>query len=90
MGWPTLVKAGLSSESSPCSRDDTTRRDRYCRYFICDDKLAALGWKETIPWEEGLQRTIDWYMKQDVEQYWEAADIDRALQPHPPPSGTIV
>lgn len=53
------------------------------RYYICDDKLAALGWKETIPWEEGLKKTIEWYLEQNIEEYWDAADVERALQPHP-------
>lgn len=78
------------------------------RYYICDDKLAALGkapgpracfssnllsriakslliagWKETVQWEEGLKWTIDWYMQHNVEEYWDKADIERALQPHP-------
>jgi UDP-glucose 4,6-dehydratase len=30
------------------------------RYFICDNKLKILGWKERTSWEDGLQRTIDW------------------------------
>ena len=33
-----------------------------CRYFISDDKLLALGWKERTPWKEGLKKTIDWYV----------------------------
>jgi nucleoside-diphosphate-sugar epimerase len=30
------------------------------RYYICDKKLLSLGWKETVTWEEGLARTIEW------------------------------
>ena len=32
------------------------------RYFIGGGKLAALGWSERTSWEEGLRRTIDWYL----------------------------
>lgn len=37
---------------------DRAFQDR--RYFICDAKLAALGWRERTPWEAGLQSTVDW------------------------------
>ena len=30
------------------------------RYYICDKKLLALGWKEEETWEEGIGETIDW------------------------------
>ncbi|EFN53003.1 hypothetical protein CHLNCDRAFT_7301, partial [Chlorella variabilis] len=33
------------------------------RYFICDAKLSALGWRESTPWEAGLQKTVDWYLR---------------------------
>lgn len=32
------------------------------RYYICDNKLNALGWAESTPWEEGLKKTVDWYL----------------------------
>eukprot|EP01023_Acetabularia_acetabulum_P021898 TRINITY_DN21636_c0_g1_i1.p1 TRINITY_DN21636_c0_g1~~TRINITY_DN21636_c0_g1_i1.p1 ORF type:complete len:360 (-),score=79.21 TRINITY_DN21636_c0_g1_i1:967-2046(-) len=53
------------------------------RYFIGCEKLAALGWVEKTPWEVGLQKTVDWYLKCDVNSYWESAEIEGALQPHP-------
>ena len=53
------------------------------RYFICDKKLAALGWKETTSWKDGLQRTVDWYLKQGFASYWESGDVENALRPHP-------
>lgn len=41
------------------------------RYFISNDKLVALGWQETTPWELGLQMTIDWYMAlPNPAEYW--------------------
>lgn len=30
------------------------------RYYIGSDKLAQLGWKEEMGWEEGLKKTIEW------------------------------
>ena len=34
------------------------------RYFISDDKLQALGWKERTQWKDGLSKTIEWYLKE--------------------------
>lgn len=41
-----------------------------CRYFICDAKLSALGWRESTPWEAGLQKTVDWYLRH-AEDHWD-------------------
>lgn len=46
------------------------------RYFICDQKLAGLGWTERTSWEEGLQKTIDWYLKHGFSSYWEHGDVE--------------
>ena len=54
-----------------------------CRYFICDKKLAALGWRERTPWADGLRRTVDWYLKNGLAAYWERGDVENALRPHP-------
>ena len=32
------------------------------RYTINSDKLAELGWKELISWEDGMGATVDWYV----------------------------
>lgn len=52
------------------------------RYYIGSDKLAALGWKESVTWEEGLKKTIDWYLATNCEEYWQG-DLEAALRPHP-------
>lgn len=52
------------------------------RYYIGCDKLRALGWSEKTTWEEGLKKTIDWYLATKCDQYWKG-DIEVALQPHP-------
>ncbi|GMH44072.1 hypothetical protein BSKO_12006 [Bryopsis sp. KO-2023] len=52
------------------------------RYFIGCDKLASLGWKERTSWEEGLEKTISWYLKHGFE-YWDKANVEAALEPHP-------
>lgn len=53
------------------------------RYYICDTKLATLGWKERTSWEEGLKRTVDWYLAHGFKDYWNTADVEAALAPHP-------
>jgi UDP-glucose 4,6-dehydratase len=54
------------------------------RYFICDEKLAALGWKEETQWETGLTSTVRWYMEHGCQGWWDPAALEPALQPHPP------
>ncbi len=52
------------------------------RYYICDKKLAALGWTEKTSWEVGLKKTIDWYIEHGFESRW-VGDVERALAAHP-------
>ena len=32
------------------------------RYSISNDKLKQLGWRESVPFEDGLRQTVDWYL----------------------------
>jgi UDP-glucose 4,6-dehydratase len=52
------------------------------RYYIGNDKLAALGWTERTSWEDGLRKTIAWYMDYKDAGYW-VGDVEQALLPHP-------
>ncbi|KAM1822387.1 hypothetical protein ACFX1X_024810 [Malus domestica] len=49
------------------------------RYFLDDSKLKSLGWSERTLWEEGLRKTMEWYVKNP--QWW--GDVSGALLPHP-------
>ena len=49
------------------------------RYTIDNSALEALGWKELMPWEEGLKRTVEWYKTYSVRY----ANIEQALVAHP-------
>ncbi|KAJ0090353.1 hypothetical protein Patl1_12671 [Pistacia atlantica] len=49
------------------------------RYFLDDQKLKRLGWKERTAWEEGLKMTMEWYTKNP--HWW--GDVSGALNPHP-------
>lgn len=54
------------------------------RYYICDKKLALLGWREEHDWDMGLKKTIDWYLRHThAQEYWEHGDLEVALRPHP-------
>lgn len=35
------------------------------RYAMRGDKILALGWRPVVPWEEGLRRTVEWYISND-------------------------
>ncbi|WIA24138.1 hypothetical protein OEZ85_013733 [Tetradesmus obliquus] len=59
------------------------------RYYIGNSKLASLGWKETTAWEEGLKKTIDWYMATKCDEYWQG-DLESALKAHPVLLGTNI
>ncbi|RDY06954.1 Trifunctional UDP-glucose, partial [Mucuna pruriens] len=49
------------------------------RYFLEDQKLKSLGWSERTTWEEGLKKTMDWYINNP--DWW--GDVTGALLPHP-------
>ena len=53
------------------------------RYFISSEKLMKLGWEPKVGFDEGLQRTIDWYAK--VSKDWWEVGTDSALAAHPVP-----
>ncbi|CAK1362799.1 unnamed protein product [Cercospora beticola] len=50
-----------------------------CRYAVNGDKLAKLGWKQRVSFEEGLAQCVEWYQK--FPTWW--GDIDRILTPFP-------
>jgi dTDP-glucose 4,6-dehydratase len=54
------------------------------RYGMSSDKLRNLGWKQEVGWEEGLKKTVDWYLNNVVngkKVWWEG--YESALVPHP-------
>lgn len=40
------------------------------RYWIESEPLKRLGWKQRVPFEEGLKSTIDWFRAVDRKTYW--------------------
>lgn len=49
------------------------------RYFLDHRKLENLGWSEKTSWEEGLRKTMEWYVQNP--KWW--GDVSGALVPHP-------
>ena len=49
------------------------------RYSLDVSKLESLGWKATTSFEEGLKKTVEWYLNHPHN--WERTD--EALVPHP-------
>ncbi|XP_057766368.1 trifunctional UDP-glucose 4,6-dehydratase/UDP-4-keto-6-deoxy-D-glucose 3,5-epimerase/UDP-4-keto-L-rhamnose-reductase RHM1 [Salvia miltiorrhiza] len=49
------------------------------RYFLDDEKLKHLGWSERTTWEDGLRKTMEWYISNP--DWW--GDVSGALIPHP-------
>jgi dTDP-glucose 4,6-dehydratase len=39
------------------------------RYSITSEKVRALGWAPTLPFEERLEQTVRWYV--DNEWWWQ-------------------
>jgi len=49
------------------------------RYTIDASKIRRLGWKETVPWREGLRKTVKWCCRYGHR----FNNIDHALEAHP-------
>lgn len=49
-----------------------------CAYDLNSSRIEALGWIPRTTFEEGLRKTLDWYLKHTM--HW--ANIDKALLPH--------
>lgn len=41
-----------------------------CRAPPCS-KLNQLGWRERTSWEDGLRKTVDWYLSNGFTDYWD-------------------
>eukprot|EP00882_Tetradesmus_deserticola_P001046 GHRQ01001132.1.p1 GENE.GHRQ01001132.1~~GHRQ01001132.1.p1 ORF type:complete len:365 (+),score=185.19 GHRQ01001132.1:266-1360(+) len=80
-----IARAFKLPESKVVHVKDRAFNDR--RYYIGNSKLHGLGWSERTSWEDGLKRTIDWYMGTGCAEYWQG-DLESALKAHPVLLGT--
>eukprot|EP00976_Prorocentrum_cordatum_P085802 1186245-Prorocentrum_minimum.AAC.5 len=69
----------LDPKSSLNSVEDRAFNDQ--RYFLETSKLAELGWEAKVQWEDGLKRTVDWYLEHG--ETWFETDLSTALRAHP-------
>uniref|UniRef100_M4B7K6 NAD(P)-binding domain-containing protein n=1 Tax=Hyaloperonospora arabidopsidis (strain Emoy2) TaxID=559515 RepID=M4B7K6_HYAAE len=49
------------------------------RYVIDATKIRGLGWKEKVSWQEGLRKTVKWF----IRHRHRFTNIDQALEAHP-------
>jgi len=70
----------VDSEGIITHVEDRKFNDR--RYFISDEKLQQLGWRERTAWAEGLKKTVSWYCKFG-HIWWAHTDVNSVLEPHP-------
>ncbi|MHB1774313.1 MAG: GDP-mannose 4,6-dehydratase, partial [Acidimicrobiales bacterium] len=40
------------------------------RYVVNSEEIEKLGWKQTIPFDEGIIKTIGWYKSIDPKVHW--------------------
>ena len=45
------------------------------RYWIESEPLKRLGWKQRVPFEEGLKSTIDWFRTVNRKTYWSESSV---------------
>jgi CDP-6-deoxy-D-xylo-4-hexulose-3-dehydrase len=74
-----LKKFGVAEADIPKHMElvgDRAKND--CAYDVNSSRIEALGWAPRTMFEEGLQRTLDWYLAH--QNHW--PNIDQALLPH--------
>ncbi|KAI9099802.1 hypothetical protein DFS34DRAFT_506631 [Phlyctochytrium arcticum] len=79
-----LKKMSLEAKSSQLIEFVEDRPFNDMRYAIDSNKLEQMGWKPKVKFEEGIERTIEWYTAYS-RQWW--SDISGALVAHPFKSG---
>jgi len=61
------IKGGCNN-SWVCHIEDRHFNDK--RYYICDEKLKGLGWAPEVGFDEGLDKTLEWYKGVVVDKHW--------------------
>jgi len=52
------------------------------RYHVNGSKLFGLGWQESVSFEDGLRRTVEWYRTHNIEDIWGDLTAQTALKAH--------
>jgi len=65
-----VIEAVLKALGKPSTLikhvEDRPGHDR--RYAMKADKILSLGWRPKTPWEEGIRKTVEWYLSN--EWWW--------------------
>jgi len=72
-----IMKPGEALEDNTVITRDRVFNDT--RYFIDSSSLHALGWEPEVSFEDGLKRTVDWYLSPCGDNW---GDITGALAAH--------
>jgi dTDP-glucose 4,6-dehydratase len=64
----THTLLGLLGKDDSLIRRVEDRKGHDRRYSVSTAKLAGMGWKPLVPFEEGLKDTVDWYRQN--EWWW--------------------
>lgn len=64
----TALRPEATLEESLTFIEDRHFNDK--RYWIESKPLAALGWRQKVPFAEGLAATVEWYRAVDRSTYW--------------------
>ncbi|UXD21595.1 dTDP-glucose 4,6-dehydratase [Ignicoccus pacificus DSM 13166] len=59
---------------------DRPYQDR--RYAMKGDKIRSLGWKPKTPFEEGMRKTVKWYLEKGRE-WWDKQNIEQEIKSAP-------
>jgi UDP-glucose 4,6-dehydratase len=46
------------------------------RYYICSKKLEQMGWKKTVSFKQGFEKTVNWYLNEiDPYKHWSVINL---------------
>jgi dTDP-D-glucose 4,6-dehydratase len=62
------VKPGATVEE--CIRFVPDRNYNDSSYDLSWDKITQLGWRAEVPFEQGLDKVISWFLSIDINKHW--------------------
>jgi dTDP-glucose 4,6-dehydratase len=77
-----LSAFGLADKESEYLEYVDDRLFNDLRYYIDTSETQKLGWKQQVPFEEGLAKTIEWYRSPENQDNW-ISSVETALVAHP-------
>lgn len=74
-----ISKMGYEGREADMMQFVVDRAFNDLRYHINSDRLMALGWREEVTWQDGINKTVDWYRTNSSR----FGNIEAALVAHP-------